>query len=213
MALAAEFIGVETNGAAKGLAAILRTRLPHLRSDMATEPLISSFDLQVVPATAEEAVILANLLELYAHGFSEFHDLDIGEDGRFGYPSLPLYWSEPNRHPFLIRMDGRLAGLVLVQRESGGSGSLSENVVWDMAEFFVMRGFRRRGIGTLAAHQVWRRFPGIWTVRVMQANVAARSFWSGAVSMFTGEVANPVDIEKAGERWSLFSFESNAGKL
>jgi hypothetical protein len=27
--------------------------------------------------------------------------------------------------------------------------------------------------------------------------------------MFTGEMANPVDIEKAGERWSLFSFESN----
>jgi predicted acetyltransferase len=178
---------------------------------MATDPLITSVELRVVPAAAEEAVILANLLELYAHDFSEFHDLEIGEDGRFGYPSLPLYWSELNRHPFLIRMDGKLAGLVLVQGESGVSGSLgSKDAVWDMAEFFVMRGYRRRGIGTQAAHQVWRRFPGMWKVRVMQANVAARNFWSGAVSMYTGDVANPVDIEKAGERWSLFSFESNA---
>src|SRR3984885_14627860 len=123
---------------------------------------IASPHLEVIPAAQEQQPILANLLELYAHDFSEFHNLEIGEDGRFGYPSLPLYWSEPNRHPFLIRMDGKLAGLALVQGESGGSGSLSENAVRDMAEFFVMRGYRRHGIGTQAAHQVWRRFPGMW---------------------------------------------------
>jgi len=168
--------------------------------------------LQVVPARAEEAVVLANLLELYAHDFSEFHDLEIGEDGRFGYPSLPMYWSEPNRHPFLIRMDGKLAGLVLVQRCLSSLSCLNKDAAWDVAEFFVMRGCRRRGIGTQAAHQVWRRFPGMWEIRVMQANVAARSFWSGAISMFTGEAARAVDIEKAGERWAIFSFESNAGQ-
>jgi len=64
--------------------------------------------VEVIPATPEQATILANLFELYAHDFSEFHSLEIGEDGRFGYTSLPLYWSEPGRHPFLIRMDGKL---------------------------------------------------------------------------------------------------------
>ncbi len=44
----------------------------------------ASLHIQVIPATADQAPILANLLELYAHDFSEFHDLDIGEDGRFG---------------------------------------------------------------------------------------------------------------------------------
>src|SRR5271154_5045561 len=72
--------------------------------------------IEVISATAAQAPILANLLELYAHDFSEFHDLNIGEDGRFGYRSLSLYWSEPHRHPFLIRMDGKLAGLVLVKK-------------------------------------------------------------------------------------------------
>ena len=74
--------------------------------------------VEVVAATPEQEPILANLLELYVHDFSEFLDLDIGEDGRFGYPSLPLYWSEPGRHPFLIRMDGKLAGLALVKKGS-----------------------------------------------------------------------------------------------
>ena len=46
--------------------------------------------IEVISATAAQAPILANLLELYAHDFSEFHDLNIGEDGRFGYRSLSL---------------------------------------------------------------------------------------------------------------------------
>src|SRR5579863_2408117 len=118
--------------------------------------------LQIIPAEREQEPILANLLELYAHDFSEFLDLELGEDGRFSYSELPLYWSEPEGHPFLIRIDGNLAGLVLVKKGEGG--------VWDMAEFFVVRGWRRCGMGTQAAHEVWERFPGMWEVRVVQAN-------------------------------------------
>src|SRR5271163_3377003 len=50
----------------------------------------------------------------------------------FGYKSLPLYWSESNRHPFLIRSHGKLAGLALVKR---GSEISDNQEVWDMAEF------------------------------------------------------------------------------
>ena len=93
--------------------------------------------IQVISAAPAQAPILANLLELYVHDFSEFRSLEIGDDGRFGYPSLPLYWSDPDRHPFLVQVDGKLAGLVFVKRASGMLGADS---VWDMAEFFVIRG-------------------------------------------------------------------------
>ena len=159
-----------------------------------------SVEVEVIPATLEQEPILANLLELYGHDFSEFFDLDIGEDGRFGYTSLPLYWSDPNCHPFLLRIEGKLAGLAFVKR--------GDAAVWDIAEFFVVRGYRRLGIGTQAAHEVWRRFPGMWQVRVMQANVSGERFWAGAISTFTGEAIQPVSIEAGGERWSVFSFES-----
>jgi predicted acetyltransferase len=166
---------------------------------------MASPQFQVISASPEQSLILANLLELYAHDFSEFHNLEIGEDGRFGYRSLPLYWSEPDRHPFLVRMDGKLAGLALVQRGSQVSG---DNAVWDMAEFFVLRGCRRLGIGTQAAQEVWRRFPGAWEVRVMHANIPAQRFWAEAISMFMGEAIQPVHIEKGGKSWCVFSFES-----
>ena len=173
--------------------------------------MIRHSDISLVPAMAEQAPIVANLLELYAHDFSQFHNLEIGEDGRFGYPSLALYWSDPDRHPFLIRMDDKLAGLALVKNGSGvldNLGNSSDGPVWDMAEFFILRGFRRRGIGTQAAHEVWRRFPGAWEVRVMKTNVSARLFWAEAISKFVGQLVDPADFENCGEHWSVFSFES-----
>jgi predicted acetyltransferase len=162
-------------------------------------------DIEVIPATAEQEPAVANLLELYAHDFSEFHHLEIQGTGRFGYPSLPLYWSDPDRYPFLVKMGGNLAGFVFVKRGSEVSGNLT---VWDMAEFFVLRGYRRRGIGTQVAHEVWKRFPGPWEVRVMESNVPAHHFWECAISKFTGEGTHPVFAEKGGKYWKLYSFNS-----
>jgi predicted acetyltransferase len=140
---------------------------------VAIHPEIPLARIELIPAEPEQEPIVSNLLQLYAHDFSEFHSVEIGDDGRFVYPQLPLYWSEPGRHPFFIRVDGKLAGLVLVKR--GSEISHDENV-WDMTEFFVLRGYRRRAVGTAAVHLVWRRFPGMWEVRVMQSNASARDF-------------------------------------
>ncbi len=107
------------------------------------------------------------------------------------------YWSEADHHPFLIKVDGRLAGLALVK-------TVSE--VWDMAEFFILRAYRRRGIGIKVAHQVWRRFPGRWQVRVMDSNRTALTFWQRAIASLTCEAIPPTRIEKDGERWHVFAF-------
>jgi predicted acetyltransferase len=167
------------------------------------EKLISR--VEVLPAPAEQAPILANLLQLYAHDFSEFLNVEIGTDGRFTYNPLSLYWSEAGRHPFLIWVDGKLAGFAFVKKGSAISGN--ENA-WDLAEFFVLRGFRRRRIGILAAHQMWRRFSGSWEVRVMQLNLAAQRFWARTISEFTRETINPIAFNKDGEEWILYSFEA-----
>lgn len=135
--------------------------------------------------------VLANLLELYTHDFTEFEALPLGSDGRFGYPSLPNYWSDPNRYPFLIRVDGELAGFAFATRGSMVDGDPD---VWDVTEFFVVRGRRRNGVGMTAAHDLWRRFPGRWEVRVRPDNLPALAFWKRAVALFTGRAVEP-DME------------------
>jgi predicted acetyltransferase len=164
-----------------------------------------SAHIELIPAPDQEPV-LANLLELYAHDFSEFFPIELGENGRFGYRDLPRYWREPNRHPFLIRVDGKLAGLILVKKGSEISGNAN---IWDIAEFFVVRGYRRRGIGTEIAHAVWRRFPGQWEVRMMESNHSAHQFWEHAISAFAAKAVHSVPLEKDGYCWHLFSFESS----
>jgi predicted acetyltransferase len=162
--------------------------------------------IELLAASREQQPVLANLLELYAHDFSELMDVPLGDDGRFGYPRLRLYWEEPNRFPFLVR-SGTLAGFALVKRGSEVSG---DETVWDMAEMFVVRGMRRRGIGTQVAHEVWRRLPGAWEVRVMQANAAALPFWARAIGEFVGREIIPACFERLGKAWNVFAFESRA---
>lgn len=91
--------------------------------------------------------------------------------------------------------------------KSGSEVSGCEKI-WDMAEFFVLRGYRRHGIGTEVAHQVWKQFPGRWEVRVMQSNHSAHQFWERAIASFTQEAIHSVQVEKGSRRWHLFSFES-----
>ncbi len=162
-------------------------------------------NIKIIPALREHEQVLANLIELYAHDFSEFVDLKLGADGRFGYESLPLYWQEPDRYPFLIMVDNELAGFLFVRR---GSQISDDRDVWDMTEFFVARGFRRLGIGTQAAHTVWRKFPGKWQVRVINRNQPAKEFWERAIAEFAGQPIAPTSFEKSGAGWHLFSFES-----
>ena len=128
-------------------------------------------DVRVDAASAGERDVLARLLELYAHDFSERNGAEVGDDGTYGYRFLDRYWAEPDRHPFLFRVDGRLAGFALVR-----SGPPH-----DMAEFFVLRKYRRGGVGTDAARAVFARFPGEWQTREQFENTGAIAFWRRAI--------------------------------
>ena len=172
---------------------------------MTTSRTTAADGVEVIPASPEQEPVLANLLELYAHDFSEFIDLKLGPEGRFGYEHLPSYWREPGRHPFLVKAGGHLAGFALVRR---GSEVSDDADVWDVAEFFVVRGFRRLGVGTKAAHAVWRMFPGRWEVRVMNRNRKAKEFWARAVKDFVGEAVEPARFGTGEQDWCVFSFES-----
>jgi predicted acetyltransferase len=89
----------------------------------------------------------------------------------------------------------------------GSQISADENI-WDVAEFFIVRGYRRLGIGRRVAHEVWKKFPGKWEVRVIDRNQKANDFWGRVISEFTGKAIDPIPFDKDGEGWHVFSFES-----
>jgi predicted acetyltransferase len=158
-------------------------------------------------ATASDAPLLSNLLELYIHDLSEvFPSLELGSDGRYGYDKLPLYWSESERRfAFLIQSHGLVAGFVLATR---GSPASEDPDVLDIAEFFVARSHRRLGVGRQAAFLLWKALPGRWTVRVYEANRAALGFWSRVIAEFAHGAAAETERTDDGKIWRVFWFES-----
>lgn len=135
------------------------------------------------PASQTEREIVERLLQLYLYDFSEIARADVGPDGRFPYPWLDRYWSDPTRHAFLLRAAGRPAGFALVR--GAGGDDVPDPARHYLAEFFVMRAHRRAGLGTKLAVALFDRFPGPWWIEQIAPNVAAQSFWRRVVAGYT----------------------------
>ncbi|HEY0707925.1 MAG TPA: GNAT family N-acetyltransferase [Polyangia bacterium] len=161
----------------------------------------------LVPATRSHLPVLANLFQLYCHDFSELLGLSVAEDGRFATPDLTPYFEETWCHPFLIRVDDRWAGFVLAQQRSRLT---DDRQTWDVAEFFVMRAFRRTGIGTQAATEVFDRFPGRWEVRQLPANTAATAFWRKVLTRYTGGAVTETVHDSDGWKGPVQTFVSGS---
>jgi predicted acetyltransferase len=157
-------------------------------------------------ATPAAAALLSNLLELYMHDLSEIFPIDLDADGRFGYDHLPLYWSEPDtRHAFLIRRGADVLGFALATR---GSPATDDPTDLDVAEFFVLRRYRRSSVGRQAAFALWDRLPGNWVVRVSEANRAGLPFWGKIVGAYTGGVFTESTRPGRPNGWRVFQFTS-----
>jgi predicted acetyltransferase len=138
--------------------------------------------MELVPATRDDKPVLLALNEYYTYDFSELLGLDVGEDGRFGGARLDRHFEDPRCHPFLIRVDGKLAGFAL---HEGRSRLTHEEGVNDVAEFFVLRKYRKRAVGARAAFALFDRFDGPWEVRQVRANVGATAFWRKVIERYT----------------------------
>jgi predicted acetyltransferase len=137
----------------------------------------------MIEAQPADKSVLRNLMELYWHDFSEIDGADVNEHGPYEYNRLDSYWTEADRYPFLFRVNGRWAGFALVCEFSYfPDNALPTQAI---AEFFVMRRYRRHGVGTRMARELVVRFPGRWEVAQMRQNVDAQAFWRHVIGEFT----------------------------
>ena len=158
-------------------------------------------DVEVDGASTDERATIVNLFQLYMHDFSEFAEIgtlhgEVASDGRFAHGALDVCWREEGWFPLLIRADRRLAGFALVSPWSALDRPLDRAV----AEFFVLRKYRRARVGMRAGKLIFERFPGRWEVPVASYNRPALPFWRKTVRASIGRDAE----EFAGddERWS-----------
>ncbi|MFZ5890568.1 MAG: GNAT family N-acetyltransferase [Myxococcota bacterium] len=159
-------------------------------------------------AGAGDATLLGNLMELYIHDLSAvFRHVKLGPDGRFGYPALGSYLSASGeRFGFVIRCEGEVAGFVLARR---GSPASEDPNVLDVAEFFVLRSFRERGVGQAAARLLWGAMRGKWVIRALVRNTKAVGFWRALVSAYTNGRYEERERMDGSSKWVVLSFDSS----
>ena len=150
--------------------------------DPATVTSETTMQITLLPAAASEQPALANLMQLYHYDLSEVNGADVDECGRFDSRPLEIYWTEAGCHAFLIHVDQQLAGFALVNRQSRLHNPFDGH---SFADFFVMRRYRRQGVGRTAAIFLFDRFPGAWEVSSSADNVPGHVFWRSVVDHYT----------------------------
>jgi predicted acetyltransferase len=131
-------------------------------------------------ATLNDNSVLRNLIEFYCYDFSEYTRDDVNEHGRYEYEWIDHYWTNADRNPFLITVDGQYAGFVLV-RDIMRNGE----TIHTIAEFFVMRKYRRIQVGKTAAVYIFGLFPGTWQINQIEENLPAQAFWRKIIAEYT----------------------------
>lgn len=79
--------------------------------------------------------------------------------------------------PFLIRANHTLAGFILL--ETGQFAPKKTGEDYYLSEFFfILKKYRRKGVGKQAVQQLWRRYPGKYLLGELHQNEAAIKFWT-----------------------------------
>ncbi|SIS04586.1 Predicted acetyltransferase [Aquipseudomonas alcaligenes] len=129
--------------------------------------------IELLPTSIDQLSLIANLYQFYAYESSDWEQEDVETDGRFYLhePHLRRYWSEPDWSAQLILADGFIAGFLLIERsELPGIDAL------ELADLFILKKYRRRGIGRALAREVLGN-GGSWLVRFYSQDEQATAFW------------------------------------
>ena len=160
---------------------------------------VPTVSIAAVPAT--EHTVVERLLQLYLHDFSAFADAadpygKVSDAGLFAYDHLDAYWHEPGREALLLWIGPDLAGFALVNTWSA-SGRGTDKAI---AEFFVLRKYRRTGVGRHAACAILQSRPAVWEIAVAHYNQPAQLFWQAVIATLDGYTSDVLTGDD--ERWS-----------
>lgn len=138
---------------------------------------------QFIAATLEHYDPLYNLTQFYQYDFTEFLPGDVDQNGEYPYIDVRRYLTTRNHQAHLARVNGYWGGFALInnrlRHRAQGDGRY-------IAEFFVMRRYRRQGVGRNMAFHMFDSFRGYWEVAEVGPNTPAIAFWRRVISEYTG---------------------------
>jgi predicted acetyltransferase len=113
----------------------------------------------------------------------------LGEVGHREPDQLLRWIGDPSAQILTILYNDSPAGFAMVRRRptaaATSAANASASAEFSMAEFFIARLWRRRGIGAQAVRLLFDRFAGQWLITEHLDNSTAVSFWRSVVAAYT----------------------------
>jgi len=135
--------------------------------------------IQVELIPSEKKDILQNLLEKYYYEFSQYELTDVDDNGLYSSKNLDTYLTEKKGFSYFIKVNNKLAGFILIDKNKEIQKEYSIN------EFFVMYKYKKLGVGTYAIKQIFNKYKGKWYITYAQINKPANKFWNKVVKEYT----------------------------
>jgi predicted acetyltransferase len=130
--------------------------------------------VELVAANPSQKPVFENLLQLYLYDMAAQSEFPLNAQGRYGYDLLDRFWE----YPYLIQMNGKIAGFCMVISHCP---IRPRTPCWFMAEFCILRPYRRLGAGRAALAAAFARHPGEWEISWGEGNTAANGFWPAVI--------------------------------
>jgi predicted acetyltransferase len=127
---------------------------------------------------------LSNVYPFYLHDLSEYDEgyYRLTDDGQWEPDHLPSWLVDDTDYPFIVRTPHGRAGFALVN--TAPSPHIVRGADYRVSEFFVLRAFRRDGVGRRAAFALFDRFSGVWDIRELPRNRPAIAFWRTIITQY-----------------------------
>lgn len=143
--------------------------------------------IQLLRAEEQDKPVIRNLMQYYQYDTTEYNNDDPSSFGLFDYKYLDHYWTDygkeiEGRVAYIIKISDSLAGFVLVNNYSVFNKDSNTKTI---AEFFIMRKWRKKGIGKDIAFRILDTHEGLWEVKQEKENIIAQKFWESVVNQYT----------------------------
>ncbi|NNA65998.1 MULTISPECIES: GNAT family N-acetyltransferase [Pseudomonas] len=160
---------------------------------------MSDSTVELIQTGPEQAELIRNLYQFYAYESSDWEQEDVELDGRFYIHEehLARYWQDPQWSANLLLVDGYIAGFLLIERsELAGVNAL------ELADLFILKRYRRKGIGRALATQVLSSGEADWLVRFYDQDEVSQAFWRSVLD----NLPRPVQAIELEDEPQLLSF-------
>ena len=140
-------------------------------------------EIELLEAEFDKKEVLRNLWEKSRYEFSQYGGPDLNDLGLFGFKWLDLFWLENNWNAYFIKVDGKLAGHVLLTDVCDKTFN-NKYQIWDI---FVVYKHRRKGVGAYVMGKIFEKHKGKYLITRLIKNTGAVKFWNKIIGQHTNE--------------------------